>query len=36
MMFYGYTGFMFYDDELNVSKTFVELMNSLARLAGAP
>jgi anaerobic magnesium-protoporphyrin IX monomethyl ester cyclase len=29
---YGYTGFMFYDDELNVSKTFVELMDGLARL----
>ena len=26
---YGYTGFMFYDDELNVSKTFVNLMNDL-------
>lgn len=26
---YGYTGFMFYDDELNVSKTFVNLMNNL-------
>jgi radical SAM superfamily enzyme YgiQ (UPF0313 family) len=26
---YGYTGFMFYDDELNVSKTFVKLMNDL-------
>lgn len=29
---YGYTGFMFYDDELNVSKTFVELMNGLSDL----
>lgn len=29
---YGYTAFMFYDDELNVSKTFVDLMNSLTRL----
>jgi len=29
---YGYTGFMFYDDELNVSKTMVELMNGLADL----
>jgi anaerobic magnesium-protoporphyrin IX monomethyl ester cyclase len=29
---HGYTGFMFYDDELNVSKTFVELMNALADL----
>jgi anaerobic magnesium-protoporphyrin IX monomethyl ester cyclase len=27
---YGYTGFMFYDDELNVSRTFVELMDALA------
>jgi anaerobic magnesium-protoporphyrin IX monomethyl ester cyclase len=27
---YGYTGFMFYDDELNVSKSLVELMNGLA------
>lgn len=26
---YGYTGFMFYDDELNVSKTFVKLLNDL-------
>ncbi len=26
---HGYTGFMFYDDELNVSKTLVELMNGL-------
>jgi len=26
---YGYTGFMFYDDELNVSKTFVSLLNEL-------
>jgi anaerobic magnesium-protoporphyrin IX monomethyl ester cyclase len=26
---YGYTGIMFYDDELNVSKTLVELMNGL-------
>ena len=26
---HGYTGFMFYDDELNVSRTFVELMNGL-------
>ncbi len=26
---HGYTGFMFYDDELNVSKSFVELLNSL-------
>lgn len=29
---YGYTGFMFYDDELNVSKTMVELMDALADL----
>jgi anaerobic magnesium-protoporphyrin IX monomethyl ester cyclase len=27
---YGYTGFMFYDDELNVSKSLVELMNGLS------
>lgn len=29
---YGYTGFMFYDDELNVSKSMIELMNGLADL----
>lgn len=29
---YGYTGFMFYDDELNVSKTMTELMNALSDL----
>lgn len=29
---YGYTGFMFYDDELNVSKTFVKLLNDLVNL----
>jgi len=29
---YGYTGFMFYDDELNVSKSMVELMDSLSDL----
>jgi anaerobic magnesium-protoporphyrin IX monomethyl ester cyclase len=29
---HGYTGFMFYDDELNVSQTFVELMNGLSDL----
>lgn len=29
---YGYTGFMFYDDELNVSKTFVKLLNDLHEL----
>ena len=26
---YGFTGFMFYDDELNVSKTFINLLNDL-------
>jgi radical SAM superfamily enzyme YgiQ (UPF0313 family) len=29
---HGYTGFMFYDDELNVSKTMVELMDALTDL----
>src|SRR5579872_4477861 len=29
---YSYNGFMFYDDELNVSKSMVELMNGLADL----
>jgi anaerobic magnesium-protoporphyrin IX monomethyl ester cyclase len=29
---YGYTGFMFYDDELNVNKNMVGLMDSLADL----
>jgi radical SAM superfamily enzyme YgiQ (UPF0313 family) len=29
---YGYTGFMFYDDELNVSRSFLELMNGLSEL----
>jgi len=29
---YGYTGFMFYDDELNISKSFVDLMNSIVNL----
>lgn len=29
---YGYRGFMFYDDELNVNKNVVELMNDLADL----
>jgi radical SAM superfamily enzyme YgiQ (UPF0313 family) len=29
---YGFTGFMFYDDELNVSKSLVELMNGVADL----
>ena len=29
---YGYTGFMFYDDELNVSKQMVPLMKGLAAL----
>ena len=27
---YGYTGFMFYDDELNVNKNLIKLMNDLA------
>lgn len=27
---YGFTGFMFYDDELNVNKSMVELMNAIA------
>jgi len=27
---YGFTGFMFYDDELNVNKSMVELMNMIA------
>jgi len=27
---YGFTGFMFYDDELNVNKNLTELMNKLA------
>lgn len=31
---YGYTGFMFYDDELNVSKTMVELMDAITDLQG--
>ena len=31
---YGFTGFMFYDDELNVSKSLVELMNGIADLQG--
>jgi radical SAM superfamily enzyme YgiQ (UPF0313 family) len=26
---YGYTGFMFYDDELNVNKLFVQLLNKI-------
>ena len=26
---YGYTGFMFYDDELNVNKSLVELLNKI-------
>ncbi len=30
---WGYTGFMFYDDELNVSRSMVELMNGLAASA---
>lgn len=29
---FGYTGFMFYDDELNVSRSMVELMNAIADL----
>ena len=29
---YGHTGFMFYDDELNVSKGLVELMNGISDL----
>ena len=29
---YGYTGFMFYDDELNVNPKMVELMNGIADL----
>ncbi len=29
---YGYTGFMFYDDELNVNKGFIELLDKLACL----
>src|SRR5262249_3777448 len=29
---FGYTGFMFYDDELNVNKNFVELMDAVTDL----
>ncbi|MEL6183959.1 MAG: radical SAM protein [Myxococcota bacterium] len=29
---YGYTGFMFYDDELNVSKTMIPMMDELTQL----
>ena len=29
---YGYTGFMFYDDELNISKNIIPLMNELVSL----
>ncbi len=29
---YGYTGFMFYDDELNVNKSMVDLMNAITDL----
>jgi radical SAM superfamily enzyme YgiQ (UPF0313 family) len=29
---YGFTGFMFYDDELNVAKSMIELMNGLTDL----
>lgn len=32
---YGYRGFMFYDDELNVSRTMVDLMNGIADAADA-
>ena len=30
---YGYNGFMFYDDELNVNKFIVPLMNNIGSLA---
>lgn len=30
---YGYTGFMFYDDELNVNSGMIELMEKIARTA---
>jgi radical SAM superfamily enzyme YgiQ (UPF0313 family) len=29
---YGFTGFMFYDDELNVNKSLIELLNKIADL----
>lgn len=29
---YGFTGFMFYDDELNVNKNIIELMNKISDL----
>lgn len=29
---YGYTGFMFYDDELNVSKTMIQMMDEITGL----
>lgn len=29
---YGYTGFMFYDDELNVNKSMIEMMNKITDL----
>lgn len=29
---HGYTGFMFYDDEMNVSKSMIELMDGLSKL----
>lgn len=29
---YGYTGFMFYDDELNVNKSLIELLNKITDL----
>lgn len=32
---HGYSGFMFYDDELNVSKSFVELMEGIRDLANS-
>lgn len=32
---YGFTGFMFYDDELNVNKNVVELMNEIASVQRA-
>lgn len=32
---YGFTGFMFYDDELNVNKEMVELMNEISQLQKA-
>ena len=29
---HGYTGFMFYDDELNISNTMIPLMNAITDL----